>query len=135
MAKQKQKALVRGQAAHRRTENDYMAILLDAVSLDDWRDVIDATLQAAKSGDAGSRAWLAQYLVGKPQSGAPTPMNVVVQQWSGDDPLVKQLAQPLISRAQYPMLYDEDALEKSVHDLIATELANKLSHSDEGDMG
>jgi hypothetical protein len=40
-------------------------LLLDVVSLDDWRAVIMTALAAAKAGDAGARAWLAQYLIGK----------------------------------------------------------------------
>jgi hypothetical protein len=135
MARRKQADVIKGQAAHRRTENDYMGILLDTVSLDDWRDVIDATLQGAKASDAGARAWLAHYLIGKPQSSAPTPMNVVVQQWSGDDPLVKQLAQPLINSTLYPSLHADDDFERNVRDLIAAELAKKLPDPDSGDMG
>ena len=64
-----------------------MGVTLDAVSLDDWRDVINGTLQLAKGGDPAARAWLAQYLVGKPEAKAPTPMTVVVNQWSWKDPV------------------------------------------------
>jgi hypothetical protein len=135
MAKQKQEEFIKGQAAHRRTENDYMRILLDTVSLEDWRDVIDATLQAAKSGDTGARAWLAQFLMGKPHGSAPTPLSITVQQWSGDDPVVKSLAQPIINRAQYPMLHEDDELEQSVRDVIAAELAKKMSDPESGDIG
>ena len=38
MAKAKQ-GLIRGMGTHRRTEGDYMAALLDTVTLEDWRDV------------------------------------------------------------------------------------------------
>ncbi len=42
MARRKQTAkLIRAHAAHRRTEGDYMGALLDAVTLEDWRDVVD----------------------------------------------------------------------------------------------
>jgi hypothetical protein len=50
-----------------------MAALLGTVTLADWRDVITGALNAAKSGDARARAWLAQHLVGKPEGKAPTP--------------------------------------------------------------
>ena len=76
----------RGAGAHRRTESDYMGVLLDTVSLDDWRDVVAGTLQRAKQGDPQARAWLAPYLVGKPETKAPTPFTVVVNQWSGQRP-------------------------------------------------
>jgi hypothetical protein len=97
MAKQNWE-LLKGLGAHRRTESDYMGMMLDAVSLDDWRDVITGTLQLAKGGDPAAGAWLAQYLVGKPEAKAPTPLTVVVNQWSGKDPVVDRLAKPLIDR-------------------------------------
>ena len=43
-----------------------MGVLLDAVPLEAWREVVSATVAAAKAGDATARAWLAQYLVGMP---------------------------------------------------------------------
>ena len=46
MAKQ-QNELLRGIGSHRRTESDYMGVMLEAVTLDDWRDVISSTLQLA----------------------------------------------------------------------------------------
>lgn len=84
--------LIRGTATHRRTEGDYMGVLLDAVSLDDWRGVVTGALQAAKGGDPQARNWLAQYLMGRADTKAPTPLNIVVQQLNGVDPLVNKLA-------------------------------------------
>jgi len=55
MARKKQ-SYIKGTFTHRRTEADYMAALLDAVPLEDWRAVITATVAAAKAGDAGARA-------------------------------------------------------------------------------
>jgi hypothetical protein len=125
MTKRKQ-GFIRGTGAHRRTESDYMGVLLDTVSLDDWRDVIAGTLQLAKQGDPQARAWLAQYLVGKPEAKAPTPLTVVVQQWSGTDPVAEKLAKPIIGRARYPSLHEDDDFEESIHAAIAAELAEKL---------
>ena len=68
---------IQGTFTHRRTEADYMGVMLDAVPLEDWRAVVSATLAAAKLGDAAARAWLAQYLVGRPSTAAPTPLTVV----------------------------------------------------------
>ena len=62
MAKRKQQNLVKGTAAHHRTESDYMATLLDTVTIEDWQDVVSHALLSAKQGDAQARAWLAQYL-------------------------------------------------------------------------
>jgi hypothetical protein len=91
MARKKQ-SYIKGTFTHRRTEADYMGALLDAVPLEDWREVVSATVAAAKAGDATARAWLAQYLVGKPGATAPAPLTVIVQQLSGRDPLVERLA-------------------------------------------
>jgi len=48
----------------RAVEQDYLAVLGDAVSLDDWRDVVARTVSDAKKGDARARDWLANYLIG-----------------------------------------------------------------------
>ena len=37
--------LIRGTVTNRRTEGDYMSVLLDTVTLDDWRDVVQGALQ------------------------------------------------------------------------------------------
>jgi hypothetical protein len=72
MARKKQ-SYIKGTFTHRRTEADYMGVLLEAVPLEAWREVVSATVAAAKAGDATARAWLAQYLVGKPGATAPAP--------------------------------------------------------------
>ncbi len=121
MARKRQN-YIKGTFTHRRTEADYMGMLLDAVPLEDWREVVSATVAAAKAGDATARAWLAQYLVGKPGATAPAPLTVVVQQLSGRDLLVERLAQPHIARVKYPSFVADDDLEDTTHELIAREL-------------
>lgn len=126
MGRRKQSEYVKGTATHRRTEGDYMGALLDTVSMNDWRSVVNAALQAAKAGDAQARSWLAQYLVGKPEGKAPTPMNIVVQQLSGFDPVVEKLAKPAINRMLYPSTHRNDDLEAHIRALVATELQAKV---------
>ena len=127
MARKKQSAeLIRGHAVHRRTEGDYMGVLLDAVTLEDWRDVVNNTKAAAKGGDPQARAWLAQYLMGRPEGKAPTPLTVVVQQLNGADPLVDRLARPLIEREKYPSLHADDEWQAQIRALVAAELAEKV---------
>ena len=126
MARRKQQELIRGHAAHRRTEGDYMGVLLDAVTLEDWRDVVNNAKTAAKAGDPQARAWLAQYLMGRPEAKAPTPLNIVVQQLNGADPLVERLAKPLIDREKYPSMHANDGWEARIRALVAAELANKV---------
>ncbi|MFO1351537.1 MAG: hypothetical protein U1F68_13070 [Gammaproteobacteria bacterium] len=127
MAKRKQVEFIQGTAAHRRTERDYMSVLLDTVTLDDWREVIAGALQGAKQGDPTARAWLAQYLMGKPDARAPTPLTVVVQRLSGNDPLVDELAEPIIDREIRPITHQHDEWETSVKAVIAAELAQKIA--------
>ena len=44
--------MIRGHATHRRTEGDYMGVLLEAVTLDDWRAVVNSAKALAQLGDA-----------------------------------------------------------------------------------
>jgi len=125
MAKQQQE-LLGGVGSHRLTESDYMGVMLDAVTLDDWRDVISSTLQLAKGGDPAALAWLAQYLVGNPQAKAPTSLAVVVNQWSGEDPVADRLATSMIDRELYPSSPQNEAWQEWIRAAIATELAEKL---------
>ena len=121
MARKKQ-SYIKGPFTHRRTEADYMGVLLDAVKLEDWRSVVVATVTAAKAGDPSARAWLGQYLVGKPSTTAPAPLTVIVQQLSGRDPLVDRLAKPHIDRAKYPSFGADDDFEDAMREPIAGEL-------------
>ncbi|MBI3157769.1 MAG: hypothetical protein HYZ20_20525 [Burkholderiales bacterium] len=124
--KRKDAELIRGRVAHRRTEGDYMGVLLGAVTLEDWRDVVNGAKTAAKAGDPQARAWLAQYLMGRPEGKAPTPLNIVVQQLNGSDPLVERLAKPLIDREKYPSMHANDGWEAQIRALVAAELADKV---------
>ena len=118
----KKERYLKGRFEHRRTEADYMAVMLDAVTLEEWRSVVAATVAAAKAGDASARAWLAQYLVGKPTVSAPAPLTVVVQQLSGNDPLVGRLSEPHIDRAKYAGLDDDEGMKDRIRALVAGEL-------------
>lgn len=126
MARRKQTELIRGTANHRRTEGDYMGVLLDAVSLDDWRGVVTGAVQAAKGGDPQARHWLAQYLIGRPEGKAPTPLTVVVNQLNGTDQLVNRIAKPLIDRERFPSAHTNDAYEAYIRAQVAAELQQKV---------
>ena len=124
MARKKQAELIRGHAAHRRTEGDYMGVLLEAVTLDDWRAVVNNAKSLAQAGDPQARAWLAQYLMGKPAGSAPTPLTVVVQQLNGADPLIDKLAQRAIHSVKFPDA--ESGWKDGIKALVAAELAEKM---------
>src|SRR6516225_4348255 len=49
----------------RAVEREYLAALSEAVSLDDWREIVKATAEAAKKGDGKARNWLTRYLLGE----------------------------------------------------------------------
>lgn len=122
MPRRRQQTYIKGAFTHRRTESDYMGVLLEAVTLEDWREVVASTVAAAKSGDTSARLFLAQYLVGRPDLKAPAPVTVVVQQLSGRDPVVEKLAKPHIDRLKYPSLGAHDDLEDTIKGLMAAEL-------------
>lgn len=65
-------------------------------------------------------------LVGKPKTKAPTPLTVVVNQWSGKDLVAERLAKPLINRQLYPELHEDNEFKDSIRAAIAPELAEKL---------
>jgi hypothetical protein len=116
--------LIRGHAVHRRTEGDYMSVLLEAVTLEDWRAVVNNAKTLAQAGDPQARSWLAQYLMGKAAGNAPTPLTVVVQQLNGADPLIEKLAQKVIHSTKFP---DTDGgFKDHIRALVAAELDGKL---------
>ena len=116
--------LIRGTATHRRTESDYMGALLDTVSLDDWQDVVKGALAAAKSGDPQARTWLAQYLIGRPEGKAPTPLTVVVQQLSGADAVVDKLANKIFIDAKFST--SDDDVKGNIRARLVDELSSKV---------
>jgi hypothetical protein len=120
--RRRKREYIKGSLNHRRTEGDYMAALLEVVTLDDWRAIVGAAITAALGGDSSARAWLAQYLVGKPSVVAPAPLTVVVQQLSGRDPVVDELASSHITKLQFPSSYDDEALGARIKDAIREEL-------------
>ena len=125
MGRKRQAAeLIRGHAVHRRTEGDYMSVLLEAVTLEDWRAVVNNAKTLAQAGDPQARSWLAQYLMGKAAGSAPTPLTVVVKQLNGADPLIEKLAQKVIHSTKFP---DSDGgFKDHIRTLIAAELTGKL---------
>jgi len=118
----KTEGFIKGPVKHRRTESDYMSILLDVVTLEEWRTVVEAALTAARDGDARARNWLAQYLVGKSGTTASAPLEIVSRQVSGRDPLVEAIAQPHITEARYPLLAEGKDFEDFMHIRVALEL-------------
>ena len=121
MATTKQTAprFINGTAKSRATSTDYMAALLESVTVDDWRDVVSGAVKAAKEGDAPARAWLAQYVMGRPEHKAPTPINVVVQQLQGRSEVIERLT----SNVKLDMICPDDDQKLAIRRVITAELA------------
>jgi hypothetical protein len=49
----------------RAIEREYLAALSDAISPDDWREVVARAVADAKKGDPVARTWLAKYVLGE----------------------------------------------------------------------
>ena len=48
----------------RAIEREYLAVISEAVTLEDWRAIVAHAVEVAKQGDDKARAWLAKYVVG-----------------------------------------------------------------------
>ena len=107
MARKKQ-SYIKGTFTHRRTEADYMGVLLDAVPLEAWREVVSATVAAAKAGDATARAWLRNtWWANRARRASPA-----------DGRMAKQH----IDRAEYSSLHGGDDFKDALKARVADEL-------------
>jgi hypothetical protein len=122
---QKTKPLILGSASHCRTEHDYFGVLLDSVSLQDWREVCNGALILAKSGDHQARNWLGQYLCGNASQKSPAPVTVIVSQLQGQNRVLDKLTNELTPSAfDYP---DGNAAQKAViKERLRIELGEKI---------
>ena len=50
----------------RTTEAEYLLVLRNHVSIDDWKAIIDRAVMDAKRGDTAARKWISDYLIGPP---------------------------------------------------------------------
>ena len=119
--------LIPGHATHTRTQESYMGALLDAVSLDDWREVVTGAVQAAKGGDPQARNWLGQYLIGKPESNAPTAVNVIVNQLQGKNEVLDKLTHHQFIDAKFH--HSDDDVKANIRAQLAIELNGKVQQS------
>ncbi len=102
----------------RQTEAGYLEILMEACDLDTWRNVVDRAVEDAQAGDDRARGWLSSYLIGKPESVAPAPTAVVINQLLNIDAALEtaaeRLALPIINRETCPALQEGDDWKESV---------------------
>ena len=48
----------------RAIEREYLAVISEVVTLEDWRAIVARAVEAARQGDERARVWLAKYLLG-----------------------------------------------------------------------
>jgi hypothetical protein len=48
----------------RAIEREYLGVISNVVSLEDWREIVAHAVEVAKQGDDKARQWLAKYVVG-----------------------------------------------------------------------
>jgi len=51
----------------RSTEDKYLKKLISRCTLKDWQKIVDTAISRAQAGDNVARAWLSDYLLGKPK--------------------------------------------------------------------
>lgn len=91
----------------RATERQYMAVVMTACDLDAWRAIVERAVEDAKNGDGAARAWLASYLLGRPDRArvALQPSRVLALEQAGVDEVADEVAR----LKAWPSLLDEVA--------------------------
>lgn len=65
------------------TERAYLDIIISECPPDTWREIVQAAVRDARTGDAKAREWLASFLIGKPDGVAPTLHKLAVDELAG----------------------------------------------------
>lgn len=103
----------------RQTEANYLRVLMDACPPDTWREVCERAVRDAKAGDQAARSWLARFLLGEPKATAPTCVEVHVQELTGQDPVVDEIARREASAAMFRGLDDDGEFARRVEQELA----------------
>lgn len=117
----------------RQTEADYLHVMMTTVTMDTWKNIVTAAVEAAQAGDHKAREWLARYLVGEPATTAPTPLQVVVDTLLARDAALDKaasiLAEPVIDAERHPIDFGTLSRERKVE--ILAEAREVLRQSEE----
>jgi hypothetical protein len=96
----------------RAVEQEYLAVLADAVPLQQWKKIVQRAVKDAAAGDPRARRWIGEHLLGR-QPGSLTELAAVELAGTKDDAIIARAAgmrgsvagQKLRNRAfQYPDL-------------------------------
>jgi hypothetical protein len=87
----------------RLVELDYIAAAADAVSLEDWNQIVRAAVYLAKGGDSRARAWVAAYLTGWKEL-----LGLAAAEFNGDsrDGAVRRAAAEKLQRSRLDEMLD-----------------------------
>lgn len=117
----------------RTTEAAYLGTMMEVVSLDTWKKIVTAAVEAAQAGDHKAREWIGRYLVGEPATTAPTPLQVVVGDLLGEDEALDKaaaiLSGPVIDAERHPI--DFGTLTRDRKAEILAEAREVLRQSEE----
>lgn len=97
----------------RPTETAYLNVLMNACTLDDWREITMRAVSDAKDGDAKAREWLGRHVIGMPKAEAPTLMALQQLVLSGIDPAYLERARVLLQSRPFDSIkLRENKVEK-----------------------
>ena len=108
----------------RPTETAYLNVLMNACTTDDFQEICDRAVSAAKDGDPKAREWLGRHLIGNVKAEAPTLMALQQLVISGLDPAYLERARVLLASKPLTALdFNEDKIEEE--EQLARTLMNK----------
>ena len=60
----------------RPTEAAYLNVLMNACTIDDFKEICERAVSDAKEGEPKARDWVGRHLIGNVKADAPTPMTI-----------------------------------------------------------
>jgi hypothetical protein len=115
----------------RPVEREYLRALNEAVSLDDWKEVVQAAVADAKEGDAKAREWLARYLIG---DDPPRLIDLSVDDVVAGGGIAAELLRGLfryVKEARHRMRFEADDLREATR-LLQNSLAGGQAEGEAG---
>ncbi len=115
----------------RQTEADYLHVMMTTVTMETWKNIVTAAVEAAQAGDHKAREWIGRYLVGEPATKAPTPLSVVVDNLLGQDEALDKAAylmsRPVLDLERHPVDFGTLSREREAEILAEARAAIRQS--------
>jgi hypothetical protein len=80
-------------------ERDYLGVISDRISVDDWKEVVEAALQGAKQGEFRAIEWLSRHLLGATKDDTPLKSLAVIEERGFDT--AKEISSLANARYEY----------------------------------